>query len=102
MSDEHRITEWLEAHCVASDVVALNAARLDHGRETYGPFAIDTDPRDFMREAGEEAVDALAYLAARSIQLERAGVTDARAYPSAGLLAELSALAAYAAPHARD
>ncbi len=102
MSDEHAVTQWLDAHDVPGDVVGLNAIRIAGGQETYGPFVIEGDPRDFLEEAGEEAVDALAYLAAHSIRLERAGVTDASAYPSAVLIRELAALAAHAVPHARD
>lgn len=39
------------------------ARRLELGRHAYGALAIDADPRDFAREAFEEAADLAVYSA---------------------------------------
>ena len=45
-------------------VLVLVAERLLEGRRRYGVLNIDTDPRDFRKEAFEELADAAVYLAA--------------------------------------
>ena len=45
------------------DVLALVAERLAMGRRAYGELHLATDPRDFRREALEEAADGLVYVA---------------------------------------
>lgn len=100
MTDEHAVTVWLAKRGIPADVLALNASRLSTGAKTYGPLSIDHDPRgrDFRKEAGEEAVDALSYVAMHALQLARSGVVDPSRYPSQALLDELAALARYAVP----
>jgi len=44
--------------------LVLVAERLLEGRRRYGVLNIDTDPRDFRKEAFEELADAAVYLAA--------------------------------------
>lgn len=55
--DELRVVRWL-------------AERMRSGRERYAALHLATDPRDWMREAGEEAIDGLAYLAMASCKAE--------------------------------
>jgi hypothetical protein len=43
-------------------VITTLVARVGAGRATYGPLALDTDPRAFDREALEEVTDALFYV----------------------------------------
>jgi hypothetical protein len=45
-------------------VLALVAERLVMGRAHYGELRLGTDPRDFRRDALEEAADGLVYTAA--------------------------------------
>jgi hypothetical protein len=45
-------------------VLVLVAERLLQGQRRYGVLNINTDPRDFRREAFEELADAAVYLAA--------------------------------------
>ena len=52
-------------------VIEAVAAGLGRGRAIYGPLHIDTDRRDLLDEAGEEARDELVYLAAHVIRLNR-------------------------------
>lgn len=47
-----------------AEVLALVAERLAMGRRQYGELRPATDPRDFGREALEEAADGLVYVAA--------------------------------------
>lgn len=44
-------------------VIELIVRRMRHGREHYGPLDVHTDRKDWMREASEELLDAVAYLA---------------------------------------
>lgn len=50
------------------DVLALVAERLVMGRQIYGEMRPATDPRDFAREALEEAADGLVYVAAALVR----------------------------------
>lgn len=43
---------------------------LERGRAVYGPLNVNTDPRDFEREAAEEFRDALVYLSAAAVALD--------------------------------
>lgn len=45
-------------------VLEAIAARLRLGRDVYGALDVDGDPRDWLREASEEALDLAVYLAA--------------------------------------
>src|SRR5437763_1932362 len=51
------------------EVVVWLAERMAKALSDYGPLVIDGDPRNFQKEAGEEAIDGLAYLAMESIRL---------------------------------
>ena len=53
--DEVRVLLWL-------------AERLADGARRYGVLDLGTDRRDFAKEAGEEAIDGLAYLAMDALQ----------------------------------
>jgi hypothetical protein len=53
------------------EVVVWLAERLADGATRYGPLGLDGDPRNFQKEAGEEAIDGLAYLAMESIRVTR-------------------------------
>jgi hypothetical protein len=44
-------------------VVTVVAERLVAGARHYGALRLEADPRDFRREAGDEVLDACAYLA---------------------------------------
>ncbi len=48
------------------------AQRLLAGQRSYGRLDVATDPRNWGREAGEEAADLLAYLAIGLIAREHA------------------------------
>lgn len=52
-------------------VLVLVAERLLEGRQRYGALNIDTDPRDFRREAFEELADACVYLGAELLRGRR-------------------------------
>lgn len=52
-------------------VLALVAERLVMGRRAYGELRPKTDPRDFTREALEEAADGLVYVAAALVRSGR-------------------------------
>ena len=52
-------------------VLALVAERLAMGRRMYGELHPATDPRDFAREALEEAADGLVYVAAALVRSGR-------------------------------
>lgn len=52
-------------------VVAAVAERLRMGASAYGPLAIVDDPRDWRREAAEEALDLAVYLAAELLRAQR-------------------------------
>jgi hypothetical protein len=52
-------------------VLELVAERLANGQETYGLFDIDTDERDFPKEALEEVVDASIYSAVQLLKLTK-------------------------------
>ena len=54
-------------------VLALIASRLDLGRRLYGRLDVATDPRDWAREAGEEAADLLVYRTIAAIARGAAG-----------------------------
>lgn len=58
-----------------AEVLAIVAERLVMGRQVYGELHPATDPRDFAREALEEAADGLVYVAAA---LVRAGIPRGR------------------------
>lgn len=47
--------------------------RIEVGRENYGELDLDSDERDFRKEAREEAVDWLVYDIAGSLKREREG-----------------------------
>lgn len=49
-------------------VLLLVAERLLEGRQRYGALHLDTDPRDFRREAFEELADACVYLGAELLR----------------------------------
>ena len=53
-------------------VVQLVADRLEHGRKLYGDLHLNTDKRDLLQEALEEALDLSVYLASKIIQLKNA------------------------------
>jgi hypothetical protein len=55
------------------EVLALVAARLVAGDREYGRLRLAADPRDFGREALEEAADGLVYCAAALMRLRAAG-----------------------------
>jgi len=44
-------------------VIELIVRRMRHGRAQYGPLDVHTDRKDWMHEASEELLDAVAYLA---------------------------------------
>jgi hypothetical protein len=54
-------------------VVLEVAERLVAGRKAYGPLGIANDGRDFNREAGDELLDAVAYLAMETLRGRRDG-----------------------------
>ena len=45
------------------EVVALIAERMRHGQEQYGELDLESDERDYRREANEEWADAAVYAA---------------------------------------
>jgi len=47
------------------------AARMLHGQKIYGALDLDTDTRDFDREALEEDLDGLVYRACKVVQERR-------------------------------
>ena len=49
-------------------VLTLVAERLVQGRQRYGALHVAADPRDFRREALEEAADGLVYVACGLMQ----------------------------------
>lgn len=53
------------------EILALVAERLAMGRRAYGVLRPETDPRDFAREALEEAADGLVYVAAALVRSGR-------------------------------
>ena len=53
------------------EVIVWLAERMAEGATRYGALDIATDKRDFQKEAGEEAIDGLAYLAMQSIRIKR-------------------------------
>ena len=53
------------------EVIVWLAERMADGATRYGALDIATDKRDFQKEAGEEAIDGLAYLAMQSIRVKR-------------------------------
>ena len=53
------------------EVLRHIARRLVVGGRQYGALSLDTDDRDWNREAEEELVDAMVYRACRSIVAER-------------------------------
>ena len=50
--------------CDERRVVSAIVARLELGRRRYGRLHLDSDPRDWRREASEEGLDLAVYLAA--------------------------------------
>lgn len=54
------------------EVLAEVATGLQRGRAIYGELRIDTDARDFDREAADEARDFAVYVAAAAIKRRRA------------------------------
>ena len=74
-ADERAVVSFLDGCDIPTPVLILNAARLKTGADKYGALSLDADPRDFMAEAGEEAVDALAYLAMHAVRSSRRGLT---------------------------
>jgi hypothetical protein len=57
------------------EVVVWLAERMAEGATRYGPLGLDGDPRNFQKEAGEEAIDGLAYLAMESIRITRSATS---------------------------
>lgn len=47
------------------------ARRIDTARGHYGALSLDDDPRDFVREGCEEAVDLAVYLAMATLRAKR-------------------------------
>ena len=59
--------------CLEDDsvrVILAIAQRLKMGREQYGDLHIARDPRDWTKEAHEEALDLAAYLAIATLRRE--------------------------------
>jgi hypothetical protein len=54
-------------------VLQLICDRLARGRRDYGPLHIDSDPRDWHREALEELLDATIYHAIALVRCLRSG-----------------------------
>jgi hypothetical protein len=50
-------------------VLVRVAARLVAGRKAYGDLDIQGDPRDWRREAAEEALDMAVYLACQALRV---------------------------------
>lgn len=46
-------------------------ARIQKGREAYGPLELTSDTRDFVKEANEEVLDNAIYLAMDKLRKER-------------------------------
>ncbi len=62
-------------------VVCWVAVRLAAGRHAYGELRLGSDGRRFTVEAGQEAVDALAYLAMAALQQQLANAATVRPPP---------------------
>lgn len=65
---------WSMANTLGSDELeALNAVArgLVTGRHTYGELDVANDPRDFKAEAFQEVRDALVYLGAQLVKLQK-------------------------------
>jgi hypothetical protein len=56
------------------DVAIGIAERMLTGRQRYAPLDLASDPRDWVKEAFEEAVDGAAYLACAAIAKRRSVV----------------------------
>ena len=66
----------IAAHCAQLgadelDLLEHIARRLVMGGRTYGPLNLETDNRDWDREAEEELVDAMVYRTARTLVRSR-------------------------------
>ena len=68
----HEIQTRVE-RCEADEkaIVIELLKRLDTGREQYGPWDVMNDERDYLQEALEEILDALLYIAAALVRLQR-------------------------------
>lgn len=55
---------------INDEIVEMVHARLQKGFREYGQEVESGDPRDFLQEALEEALDMAVYLAARIIELK--------------------------------
>lgn len=67
------------------EVLVLVAERLaGAGRRSYGPLELDSDPRDFQREALEELADGAVYLACSLIRAGRVAAEQVEAAASTG------------------
>lgn len=60
-----------DEQAVVMDVARGLARRMLTGRQRYAPLQLDTDPRDWVREAREEMLDGAAYLACALVQRAR-------------------------------
>ncbi len=72
---------WAKLGADERRVVLALAERMVAGREVYGDLNLTRDKRDFLREAGQELLDAVAYLAMDA--LRRAEPRENRDVPAA-------------------
>lgn len=65
-------------------VLGVIAHRLGEGHAAYGPLRVRRDPRDFRREAADEALDGMAYLAMALLRDDDEPEAGAAARPERG------------------
>lgn len=76
---QSRMIESVYAALLAADtrfassiaLAARLAERLKLGREQYGVFSVERDPRDFIDESTEELLDAMIYRACEVLRIRK-------------------------------
>jgi hypothetical protein len=59
---------WIRLADVEREVLVEIAKRLEMGQRTYGELDLERDPRDFIKETGEELFDSVVYMACETVR----------------------------------
>jgi len=62
------VNEFLKNWSMNDRIDALKAERMTQGEKKHGPLDLETDPRNFIKEAVEELIDFLNYLEMAMLQ----------------------------------